>query len=238
MELDDARPDSPPRRSTGYIVRKDLVRKLQGPVPGADLRRRVPARPLLRQHRRGGDRGGARDRRAPAARPDRPRRRGGAVQGPRPRDAARSSSSTSSPPASTPRPTRTSPTLPSLQLKDVRIDDDAGPRQRADADRRLLRRGRPRLRRRDRPGDERPAVRRSTRLRPIQLSKRDVLDDARRGPRSVHDRASGSTSCSAASAWSRRSSRPRAQDVLLLRMVPFVERNYNMVELGPRGTGK
>jgi ATP-dependent Lon protease len=26
--------------------------------------------------------------------------------------------------------------------------------------------------------------------------------------------------------------------VLLLRMVPFVERNYNMVELGPRGTGK
>ena len=31
---------------------------------------------------------------------------------------------------------------------------------------------------------------------------------------------------------------PRAQDMLLLRMVPFVERNYNMVELGPRGTGK
>ena len=33
-------------------------------------------------------------------------------------------------------------------------------------------------------------------------------------------------------------SAPRAQDVMLLRMVPFVERNYNMVELGPRGTGK
>lgn len=31
---------------------------------------------------------------------------------------------------------------------------------------------------------------------------------------------------------------PRAQDVCLLRMIPFVERNYNMVELGPRGTGK
>jgi ATP-dependent Lon protease len=31
---------------------------------------------------------------------------------------------------------------------------------------------------------------------------------------------------------------PRAQDVLLQRMVPFVERNYNLVELGPRGTGK
>lgn len=31
---------------------------------------------------------------------------------------------------------------------------------------------------------------------------------------------------------------PRAQDVILLRMLPYVERNYNMVELGPRGTGK
>ena len=30
----------------------------------------------------------------------------------------------------------------------------------------------------------------------------------------------------------------RARDVLLLRMVPFVERNYNAIELGPRGTGK
>ena len=30
----------------------------------------------------------------------------------------------------------------------------------------------------------------------------------------------------------------RAKDAVLLRMVPFVERNYNMVELGPRGTGK
>ena len=26
----------------------------------------------------------------------------------------------------------------------------------------------------------------------------------------------------------------RARDVSLLRMVPFVERNYNLVELGPR----
>ena len=30
----------------------------------------------------------------------------------------------------------------------------------------------------------------------------------------------------------------RAQDLLLLRMVPFAEHNYNLVELGPRGTGK
>ncbi len=31
---------------------------------------------------------------------------------------------------------------------------------------------------------------------------------------------------------------PRVRDMTLLRMVPFVERNYNMIELGPRGTGK
>jgi ATP-dependent Lon protease len=30
----------------------------------------------------------------------------------------------------------------------------------------------------------------------------------------------------------------RARDVAFLRMIPFVERNYNAVELGPRGTGK
>ena len=30
----------------------------------------------------------------------------------------------------------------------------------------------------------------------------------------------------------------RQHDALMLRMVPFVERNYNLVELGPRGTGK
>ena len=29
-----------------------------------------------------------------------------------------------------------------------------------------------------------------------------------------------------------------AKNAMLLRMVPFVERNYNMVELGPKGTGK
>jgi len=30
----------------------------------------------------------------------------------------------------------------------------------------------------------------------------------------------------------------RAKNVLLVRMIPFVERNYNLIELGPRGTGK
>jgi len=31
---------------------------------------------------------------------------------------------------------------------------------------------------------------------------------------------------------------PRARDISLMRMVPFVGRNFNIVELGPRGTGK
>lgn len=74
-------------------------------------------------------------------------------------------------------------------------------------------------------------------LRPIQLSKRGLLEDFSRG------RAAFSTR-----EWKRFLLRsvgfepdeltPRAQDILILRMVPFVERNYNAVELGPRGTGK
>jgi len=74
-------------------------------------------------------------------------------------------------------------------------------------------------------------------LRPIQLSKRNALDEFARG------RSSFSTD-----QWKRFLLRSvgfepgelsgRAQDILLLRMAPFVERNYNAVELGPRGTGK
>ncbi len=76
-----------------------------------------------------------------------------------------------------------------------------------------------------------------TSLRPIQLSKRGVSDDLARG------RAAFTTE-----EWRQLMLRsvgfeperlaPRAQDILLLRMVPFVERNFNIVELGPRGTGK
>ena len=74
-------------------------------------------------------------------------------------------------------------------------------------------------------------------LRPIQLSKRGVLDDL------IKARGQFTTE-----EWKQLLLRSvgfepgmlseRAQDVLLLRMVPFVERNYNVVELGPRGTGK
>ena len=74
-------------------------------------------------------------------------------------------------------------------------------------------------------------------LRGIQLSKRDVLDilaETRRSfttdewkellLRSIGIEPNGLSA--------------RQHDALMLRMVPFVERNYNLVELGPRGTGK
>ncbi|HNI41782.1 MAG TPA: BREX system Lon protease-like protein BrxL [Methanoregulaceae archaeon] len=74
-------------------------------------------------------------------------------------------------------------------------------------------------------------------LRPIQLSKREVLSDLARGRKEMSSkewkdfliRSVGiePTSLSA-----------RAQDVLFLRMIPFVEKGYNCIELGPRGTGK
>lgn len=74
-------------------------------------------------------------------------------------------------------------------------------------------------------------------LREIQLSKRNVLDilaEARKGftteewkillLRSIGIEGEKLTE--------------RQKNPLLLRMVPFVERNHNLVELGPRGTGK
>jgi len=74
-------------------------------------------------------------------------------------------------------------------------------------------------------------------LRPIQMSKRNVLDvmtEARKNYTSDEWRDFLIRSIGLEpSALSQ-----RAKDAILLRMVPFVERNYNMVELGPRGTGK
>ena len=74
-------------------------------------------------------------------------------------------------------------------------------------------------------------------IRAIQISQRNALDtlaEARRGfsssdwkqilLRSIGIEPHGLSE--------------RAVNAFLLRMVPFVERNYNLVELGPRGTGK
>lgn len=74
-------------------------------------------------------------------------------------------------------------------------------------------------------------------LRPIQMSKRNVLDvmaEARTKFSSEEWRDFLVRSIGLES----NELSPRAKDAILLRMVPFVERNYNMVELGPRGTGK
>jgi ATP-dependent Lon protease len=74
-------------------------------------------------------------------------------------------------------------------------------------------------------------------LREIQLSKRDVLGTLAEGRRQF-----------STADWKRLLLRSvgleadrlteRQKDAIFLRMVPFVERNYNLVELGPRGTGK
>ena len=74
-------------------------------------------------------------------------------------------------------------------------------------------------------------------LRPIQLSKPNVLETMEQGRRhfSLKEwmdfliRSIGLEPSSLSE---------RAKWVTLLRMVPFVERNYNLVELGPKGTGK
>lgn len=127
-------------------------------------------------------------------------------------------------------------TLPSLQLKDVRISPEL-----VHANERMLTGGF--YAEVELSYDPTIASEKNGRpfgidsLREIQLSKRDVLPSLYRGRESF-----------AAEEWKDFLVRsvglepsklsPRARDVMLLRMVPFVERNYNMVELGPRGTGK
>ena len=74
-------------------------------------------------------------------------------------------------------------------------------------------------------------------LRPIQMSKSDVLDHFSSGRHEFNmqewiDFLMRSIGLEPAALDE------RAKKVMLLRMIPFVERNYNLVELGPRGTGK
>jgi ATP-dependent Lon protease len=74
-------------------------------------------------------------------------------------------------------------------------------------------------------------------LRPIQLSTRSALGDlASKRDRFTTQQWKHMLLRSVGFEPERLSD--RVQDVLLLRMVPFVVRNHNMVELGPRGTGK
>ena len=127
-------------------------------------------------------------------------------------------------------------TLPSLQLKDVRISEEM-----VHTNERMLTGGfyaevelayDPTI---AQENNGRPFGIES--LREIQLSKREVLPALYKGREGF-----------ATEEWKDFLIRSigmepeqltaRARDMVLLRMVPFVERNYNMVELGPRGTGK
>jgi ATP-dependent Lon protease len=127
-------------------------------------------------------------------------------------------------------------TLPSLRLKDVRIDQDLVAQHERlltggfyaevelgyDAAIALEKNGRP------------FAV---ESLKPIQLSKRTVLEDLARG-RAEFTTGEWKSFLLRGVGFEPTELSERQQNVLLLRMVPFVERNYNMIELGPRGTGK
>lgn len=74
-------------------------------------------------------------------------------------------------------------------------------------------------------------------LREIQLSKRDVLDILAKA-RSVFSTDEWKDLLLRSIGLEPGVLSRRQRDVLMLRKVPFVERNYNLVELGPRGTGK
>ena len=127
-------------------------------------------------------------------------------------------------------------TLPSLQLKDVGIDDKLV----RDNERMLTggfyaevdlsydaviaqeKNGRPFL---------------VSALRPIQLSKRDVLDALYAGRRKFST-ADWKSFLLRSVGLEPTAMTERNRNAMLLRMIPFVENNYNLVELGPRGTGK
>lgn len=74
-------------------------------------------------------------------------------------------------------------------------------------------------------------------IRPIQLSQRNVLETLYKGRehftleewQDLLIRSVGMEPSSLSQ---------KAKNLLFVRMIPFVERNYNLIELGPRGTGK
>ncbi len=74
-------------------------------------------------------------------------------------------------------------------------------------------------------------------IRPIQLSQRNVLEIFYKGReyftleewKDLLIRSVGMEPASLSE---------KAKNLLFVRMIPFLERNYNMIELGPRGTGK
>ena len=74
-------------------------------------------------------------------------------------------------------------------------------------------------------------------IRPIQMSKSDVLDVLAHG-REAFSLDEWVDFLLRSIGLEPTALSDRAKRVALVRMVPFVERNFNLVELGPRGTGK
>lgn len=126
--------------------------------------------------------------------------------------------------------------LPSLQLKDVRITPDL-----VHANERMLTGGF--YAELELTYDPTIAQEREGRpfgissLREIQISKRDVLSSLYRA-REMFSLEEWKRFLIRSTGVEPDKLSARALDILLLRMVPFVEPNYNVVELGPRGTGK
>jgi len=127
-------------------------------------------------------------------------------------------------------------TLPSLQLKNVRIPDKL-----VDDNERLLTGGfyaEITLEYDSVIGEEKSGNPFGVfGLKPIQLSKRNVLDDLA-AAREQFTTKEWVDLLLRSIGLEPNSLDEVAKSAMLLRMVPFVERNYNMVELGPRGTGK
>jgi ATP-dependent Lon protease len=74
-------------------------------------------------------------------------------------------------------------------------------------------------------------------LRPIQLSQRNVLEVLYKG-RENYTLEEWKDFLIRSIGMEPSTLTEKAKNVLFVRMIPFVERNYNIVELGPRGTGK
>jgi ATP-dependent Lon protease len=127
-------------------------------------------------------------------------------------------------------------TLPSLQLKDVRISEKT-----VHANERMLTGGF--YAEVELAYDPIIALEKNGRpfgiesLREIQLSKREVLPTLYQG-REAFSIEEWKNFLIRSVGIEPEQLTPRSRDMMLLRMVPFVERNYNLVELGPRGTGK
>ncbi|MGJ4734830.1 protease Lon-related BREX system protein BrxL [Leptospira levettii] len=74
-------------------------------------------------------------------------------------------------------------------------------------------------------------------LRPIQISKKDTLTQLFNG-RLDFTTDEWKDALLQSIGFNPSKLSLRNKDAILLRLVPFVERNYNLIELGPRGTGK